>query len=310
MDPFSIKATVVATLMASFLAVRAHRRKSLTPPGSLAAFAVGFLLIWTGLRGFNLLVFYFVAIHATKYKKEYKATIDGTIASNQGSTTRGVSQVLACSLLATILSLWHAVACGAERPIAFDYSRKENRNDGTDPSLASHLACAVIAHHSTCLADTLASELGVLSNSPPVLITQPWKQVPSGTNGGVSPLGFFWSAMGGAIIGISTIILDAASGISAGDNGASFEQSSRLVVFSTCCGLLGSILDSLLGATLQQSYFDPDTKMVYQEEDERPINAKLVTGLNMLTNEMVNMVSVALTCYLGGWALGPALLGT
>ena len=40
--------------------------------GSIAAFTVAFLLVGTGLRGFNLLTFYFVSIKATKYKHEYK----------------------------------------------------------------------------------------------------------------------------------------------------------------------------------------------------------------------------------------------
>ncbi|KAL3893864.1 MAG: hypothetical protein SGARI_007923 [Bacillariaceae sp.] len=249
-------------------------------------------------------------MQATKYKKEYKATIDGTIASNQGSTTRGVGQVLACSLLATLLSQWHAFACGAERTIEFasdDESAKTTEND----LLASQLTCAIIAHHATCLADTLASELGILNKSPPFLITQPWKRVPSGTNGGVSLLGFVWSALGGPSIIKNKIILDAFSGILAssdsntGSNNSALEQATRIMIFATCCGLLGSILDSLLGATMQQSYFDPDTKMVYQEEDQKPEKAKLVSGVNLLTNELVNVVSVALTCILGGWVVGP-----
>ena len=303
MQPFSITAITVATLMASMLAFRASRKKSLTPRGSVAAFLVGFLLIATGWRGFNLLVFYFVAIKATKYKKDVKAKIDGTIAT-QGSAIRGVGQVLACSLLATLLSLWHAVVCGAERPIDFTNTTDNNA------ILASQLTCAIMAHHATCLADTLASELGILNQRTPFLITQPWKRVPSGTNGGVSLLGFLWSALGGTIIGLSTVLLDLLSGVLATAESGSMQQAIRIVSFSTCCGLLGSLLDSLLGATLQQSYFDPETKMVYQEEDKRPKKAKLVAGINLLTNEMVNVVSVALTCLLGGWVLGPLFFTT
>jgi len=288
--------TFLATAMSSFLSLRAYKRKSLTSGGSVAAFAVAFLLVATGLRGLNLLTFYFVSIKATKYKKEYKATIDGTIASNEGSTTRGTSQVLACSLVATILSLVHAFYCGAERAVVFDDS---------SILLSSQLTCGIIAHHATCLADTLASEMGILSKSSPRLITQPWKRVPSGTNGGVTLAGFFWSGMGGAIIGVSTILFDFLSGIQTESSGVMYAF--RIILFSITCGLLGSVLDSLLGATVQQSYFDPDTKMVYQEEDRRPKTASLVVSqsLNLLTNELVNLVSVVATTFLGGWIVAP-----
>jgi uncharacterized membrane protein len=68
MEPFGVKAILLATAMSSFLSLRAYKRKSLTSGGSVAAFAVAFLLVATGLRGLNLLTFYFVSIKATKYK--------------------------------------------------------------------------------------------------------------------------------------------------------------------------------------------------------------------------------------------------
>lgn len=294
MEPFGLKATVMALANAVLLSWRAHRKKTLTPAGSFAAFSVGFLLIWTGLRGFNLLIFYQIGTIATKFKKDLKATMDGAVAEAASGTgsmvARGPNQVLACSFLATILSLLHAIYCGSEQAIRFS---SENSY------LASALTCGIMAHHATCLADTLASELGILSKTTPVLVTQPWRHVPSGTNGGVTMMGFVWSAMGGLIIGVSTIILDWHSGISP-------LQPLEVVFFSISCGLLGSLVDSILGATIQQTYWDPDTKLVYQSDDKhKPESAKLVAGVNILNNEQVNLVSVACTTALGGWVLGP-----
>lgn len=286
MQPFSVKATVLATLVAILLSYRARRKKSLTPSGAASAFAVGFLSIWTGARGFNLLVFYQIGTTATKYKKDIKIKIDGTIATS-GSQARGPMQVLACSLIAVILGLIHGVYCGEEGAIDFENSY-----------VSSCLTCGILAHHATCLADTLASELGILSKSMPVLVTQPWRRVPSGTNGGVTLLGFFWSTVGGLIIGISTILLDSLAGISP-------LQALQLLGFTSASGLLGSLVDSFLGATIQQTYYDPDSKLVYQEDDKRPSSAKLLTGINALTNEQVNLVSVAVTTVVGGWLLGP-----
>jgi uncharacterized protein (TIGR00297 family) len=251
-----------------------------------AAFCVGFLLICTGLRGFNLLVFYLIATKATKFKKGIKEKIDGSL-SNSGSIARGPSQVLACSLLAVILSLIHGIYFGEEKPIDFG-----------NQSLPSKLACGIVAHHATCLSDTLASELGILARSSPVLVTQPWKKVPPGTNGGITLMGCFWSAMGGFLIGLSTVMLDSISGILP-------IHAIQMIAFSTCCGLVGSLVDSILGATIQQSYWDPETKLVYQSNDEKPKSSKLVAGMNLLTNEQVNLVSVGITTFFGGWVLGP-----
>lgn len=303
MDPFGSNATILAAILSSALSIRAFKRESLTGSGSIAAFIVSFLLVGSGLRGMNLLTFYAVSMKATKFKKEYKASIDGSI-NPDGNAIRGASQVLSCSLLAAILSLFHTIYYGPERVISFDASSSSIAT--MNNALSSKLTCGIIAHHATCLADTLASEMGILSKSSPRLITQPWITVPSGTNGGVTVNGFIWSIMGGLIIGVSTVVLDLLSGIIVADI-SRFDYILRVLLFSSASGLAGSVIDSLLGATIQQSFFDPDSKKMYQEEDRRPKSAKIVNRLsmNILTNELVNLVSVAVTTIIGGWVFAP-----
>ena len=63
--------------------------------------------------------------------------------------------------------------------------------------LSSQFAC--------CLGDTLASELGILSSSPPVLVTT-LKTVPAGTNGAISVGGTIASGIGGCIIGLAQFV--------------------------------------------------------------------------------------------------------
>eukprot|EP00980_Cylindrotheca_fusiformis_P000601 scaffold154_cov129-Cylindrotheca_fusiformis.AAC.18 len=286
MEPFSIKANSIGLLFATLLSWRGIRKKGLTPAGAACAFFVGFCLMATGIRGFNLIVFYLIATKATKFKKDHKEKIDGSL-SITGTIARGPTQVLACSLLAVVLSLFHGIYCGEEKPIDFQMQ-----------SQPSKLACGIVAHHATCLADTLASELGILAKSSPVLVTQPWRKVPPGTNGGITSMGCFWSALGGFLIGLSTILLDAVSGL--------FPiHMLRMIAFSSCCGLAGSLIDSILGATIQQSHWDPETRLAFQANDEKPKSTKVVAGRNLLTNEQVNLASVAMTTFLGGWILGP-----
>ena len=57
-------------------------------------------------------------------------------------------------------------------------------------------------HFACCLGDTLASELGILSKTPPILLTT-LSRVPPGTNGGLSLLGTVASISGGAAMGLT-----------------------------------------------------------------------------------------------------------
>lgn len=283
MDPFSFQTVSLGLLTGTVLAARAIHKQSLTLAGSLAGFCVGSILICTGLRGFNLVVFYQLASWATKYKQPYKLQKDATLES---SSVRGASQVLAVSILAMLLSVYHALVYGNERPLS--------NNDN-----ASKVACAVIAHHATSLADTLASELGILQNAQqPVLITQPWRKVPPGCNGGVTLTGLVWSLVGGLGIGSSTILLDWCSGLPVQS------YAIPLLLYSSLAGWLGSVLDSLLGATVQATYYDGSR--VHHAPSEK---ATRLTGYNLLSNEQVNFCSTLLTMYFCGWVVSPLLFG-
>ena len=289
MEPFGVKAVATAGTICSAMAVRAVRKKSLTVSGAIAGFCAGFLMVCTGLRGLVLFYFYQLGSWATKYKVYLKCKKDATLASH---VNRGATQVLCVSILACLLSLWHAYACGSEKAIDFQLH-----------PLASRIAMAITAHHATGLADTLASELGILAHRQhPVLITQPWKRVPPGTNGGVTAAGCLWSVVGGAVIGILTVLMDYLSGL---------EPSSyavRLTIFAAVAGLLGSLLDSLIGAIFQATYWDAYTKLIYHASPDNPTTAQHLTGIDIFTNEQVNLVSTALTVAIGGWILAPMIM--
>mmetsp|Transcript_17327 Transcript_17327/g.22546 ORF Transcript_17327/g.22546 Transcript_17327/m.22546 type:complete len:299 (-) Transcript_17327:958-1854(-) len=295
MIPFSLKAITLSTLVATGLAAHGYRRKSLSPSGALTAWIVGFSILSCGLRGFLLILFYQLGSSATKYRKDEKRKLDSTAAE---SSCRGPEQVLACSFLATIFSLFHAYWIGEEKYIDF-----------SDDALSAALSCAVIAHHSTCCADTLASEFGILNRNDPRLITRPWMKVPPGTNGGVTFNGFCWSIIGGVLIGIDAFFCDGLTlGFDFGESGIALTYFTSLSLFGGLSGLLGSVLDSYLGATLQASYYDNEKKLSYcgsKEGTSLPRDLKLVSGNDILSNAQVNFVSIILTCYVSAKYLGP-----
>ncbi|GFH61034.1 hypothetical protein CTEN210_17510 [Chaetoceros tenuissimus] len=284
MEPFSPTLLSIGTVVATYISLRGTKRKSLSKSGACTAFAVAFLSIACGLRGFVLLMFYQIGTKATKYKKQIKLQRDGDVAK---SSVRGPSQVLACSVLAVALSLVHAIYFGEERKIDFQEHKYE-----------SMLACAILSHHATCLADTLASELGILSKKAPFLITT-FRKVPAGCNGGVTMNGFFFSFVGGFLMGLGQLIMDIISGLEV--------QPLKVLLFGSVSGLVGSILDSFLGATVQATYYDKEKKLIYCDKEDAPKDVEQICGYNILSNAQVNAVSVACTCTFGGIVLGPMI---
>lgn len=132
----------------------------------------------------------------------------------------------------------------------------------------------------TVTADTWATELGVLSPKPPRLITS-GKPVPTGTSGGVTLAGTAATLAGGVFIGLI---------------GWVFAPDSRTLAFLAAvslAGLAGSMVDSLLGATIQAIYYDTDR----QKETERKIlnsdgtPADPIRGFVWMNNDMVNFIS-------------------
>jgi uncharacterized protein (TIGR00297 family) len=134
----------------------------------------------------------------------------------------------------------------------------------------------------TVTADTWATELGTLAKKPPRLITT-GQVVEIGTSGGVSPLGTAVSFCGGLLIGLSAGLLSTGTPVG------------PAAVAGGLAGLAGSLIDSLLGATVQQIYYcdvcqkDTERKIHKCGHDTRPLR-----GWSWLNNDLVNLIASAL----------------
>lgn len=64
-----------------------------------------------------------------------------------------------------------------------------------------------------------------------------------------------------------------------------------IILFGGIAGLLGSIIDSLLGATVQFSGLDSHGRVVERPEP----NIKHISGYRLLDNHSVNLISSILT---------------
>lgn len=160
--------------------------------------------------------------------------------------------------------------------------------------------------------DTWASELGILSKDAPRLVTSFFrKTVPHGTNGGMSKLGTIASGAGGAFIGImySLMCIVAIWTVGGHVSMAFLVPTASITLSCTVFGLLGSLYDSLLGATLQATYYSKSRKCIVKEAppvvDATRNSLKLKTdqedavvcvcGRDILSNEAVNFVSILMT---------------
>jgi len=131
----------------------------------------------------------------------------------------------------------------------------------------------------TVTADTWATELGTLARRPPRLITT-GQLVDVGTSGGVSPLGTAVSLAGGMIIGLAAALL--------------YGEITPIVAVlaGALGGFLGSLVDSLLGATVQQVYYcdvcekDTERKIHKCGNETRPLR-----GWSWLNNDLVNLLA-------------------
>ena len=138
-------------------------------------------------------------------------------------------------------------------------------------------------------ADTWATELGVLGRGQPRLITT-GVPVEKGTSGGVSWFGTLSAALGAVFIALPAVLFWPGGMLIRG------LEAVLLWFFGiTLAGLAGSLVDSLLGATLQAIYYCP----ACQKETERhPLHScstptSQVRGLRWLNNDWVNTFCAA-----------------
>ncbi len=146
-------------------------------------------------------------------------------------------------------------------------------------------------------ADTWGTEIGTLVGGPTRLI---WsgQQVASGTSGGVSVAGTLGALAGAGVVFLSAVLVADGYLVT-----ISIGMAALLVVGG---GFLASLVDSLIGATVQALYCAPDGRLTERAQGEGRSHA-LVRGQRWITNDRVN-----LACTLTGGILaviGASLFG-
>lgn len=265
---------VLGLLLSAVIGYVGYRRGSLAASGVLGAVLVGTTIFTLGGWAWGtLLVVFFVSSSALSH---YKAGRKEALAEkfSKGSR-RDLAQTLANggagALVAVAHSLW-------PHPLWWP------------------IFVGVVA---TVNADTWATELGVLSRTPPRLITT-GRVVAVGTSGGLTVTGTGAALGGGALIGLVAAGFQLAGG-------AGLWAAAALVLVGGVGGLHGALADSLLGATVQAIYLCPACG---QETERHPRHrcgtaTRRLRGLPWLDNDWVNFISSAAggAAAAGLWAL-------
>ncbi len=185
-----------------FIALFGLENDSLTITGALSAVLSAYIILLSQNLSWFLILFSFYVIGtvATKWKKKEKRQH---------------------SLAQKVRSPWNVVGNGGMALLM---------------ALTGGLVGLVgfVSAVATATADTLSSEIGVLSDSPPRLVTN-FKRVSPGTNGAVTALGTSFGALGALIIGLVSLL----------------EVGLVIVPISLIAGVIGCFADSYAGALLE-----------------------------------------------------------
>ncbi len=245
-----LKTILFALISATVLAAIAAWRKALTKGGLLLAWALAVVIAFCGgWAGFLALAATFAfTIAAGKLSGKKREQTERALHAKTGA--RDAVQIF-CNVFVGTLSLliWRLTAY---RGFLWAYGG----------AMAASLA------------DSMASELGVLSRRAPRDILT-WKPVQAGLSGGVTALGFGMSALGAALIALC---------YSLPADGPGF----ACFLDVTAAGFFAAVCDSALGSGLQVKY----RCGVCGALTEKPVHCGAVgtaeAGVRWMTNDTVN----------------------
>jgi uncharacterized protein (TIGR00297 family) len=222
-DPLTILSISIVSILISGIA---FFKKVLDQGGSVLAFLVCFIIGTLGHWSWLLIMLIFVgsAFLATRFAIVYKKAL-GVEESDEG--TRGGLNVISNGMVPAIIAILYS----------FGFLTPEQALVGFTTSVAA------------AMADTMASEIGVLSPDP-VMITNLLEKVEPGTDGGISLEGTVASLLSS----VSISMLSFSAFLLLIEENHPFYSSFKIDYWyiSSFFGFFGCIIDSLLGATLER----------------------------------------------------------
>ncbi|MCD6455809.1 MAG: DUF92 domain-containing protein [Methanophagales archaeon] len=258
---FPVTVAVLILLIAFSLVLYAYVKRKINTSALIGTLILGAIILLAlgprfGCAGVLVLLTFFLSGNlVTKYKYDRKAEL-GVAEGNKGM--RNINNVLGNGLSPVIFALlYYAISC-----------QSQSQSGNTILLLGFSGAVA------TACADTFSTEIGQAEGNPKLITTL--KKVPVGTNGGVSLPGLGASMLGSGLISLAALAF-----------WFGVQKSPRTVLLLTgvclLSGFLGGIVDSLLGATV---------------EDRKPLKLNK-HHVNILATLFGGVFAILLGCYFG-----------
>ncbi len=144
------------------------------------------------------------------------------------------------------------------------------------------LFAVYVSSLSAVCADTFATEIGTLKKLMPVNILT-LRKVEQGTSGGISLPGTAGAILGAFIIPISSLSWISTNLI-------------FFVVSATAAGFLGSIVDSILGASVQAQFKCGVCNKITEKKNHCGYSTSLCKGYSWINNDTVNFIASLSGC--------------
>lgn len=282
----------IGLVLSSAIGLLAYRRDALTSSGVAGAMLVGTLIFgfggWTW--GLTLIAFFVSSSLLSHYRRAEKEAVAEQFDKNE---RRDLGQVLANGGLGALLAL----------AVYFLVDLAGQARAGHP--LYVYLTVAYFGVMATVNADTWATELGVLASERPRLITT-GRPVAPGTSGGITRYGTLAALAGAAFIGVAAFVLIQLASLAT--RGELLLADLSIVAIAAMAGLVGSLFDSLLGASVQRIYWCDHC----EKETERQVHGcggrtRPLRGWIWMNNDMVNLLSSLVGGLLAG-SLGLLIL--
>jgi len=222
---------LIKAIICIVFAVIVYKYRVLDIGGALFATFIGAIILFLqGMGWFLLLLIFLIAgTIATEYKVNFKKK------RLQEKARRKTMNVIANGIVPTIVAIF---------------------------SIKSNLSFLYASAIAVALADTMASELGVLSDKA-YFITN-FRKAPPGTNGAISLYGEAWALIGSSLIALLSIPL--------------LHLKPLYAIGVIIIGMLGCQIDSVLGATFQGKG-----------------KGNIISSDALLTNNDVNLISISIS---------------